>query len=230
MTGESVGLVAAEGVGRRRSDGDGWLLRDLTLTLQGGERLALVGPSGAGKSLLLRSLALLDPVDRGQVLWHGREIPDAEVPAFRSHILYLHQRTPLFPGTVLDNLQRAMALRVHRRRSFDRDRVVARLARLGRDESFLEQRTGRLSGGEAQITALLRALQLEPEVLLLDEPTAAVDPEAARTIEELVDGWFRAGDGGRALIWVSHDRDQAIRMSDRVLTMREGSMVEESAG
>jgi len=217
-------LVAAQGLGRRRNGG-GWLLCDLSLRLAAGDRLALGGPSGAGKSLLLRSLALLDPVDSGTVLWRGREIPDTEVPAFRSQVLYLHQRPPLFPGSVADNLRRVLSLQVHRERSFDRTWATGRLERLGRDESFLELRADRLSGGEAQIMALLRAMQLEPAVLLLDEPTAGVDDEAAAAIESLVDDWFRRDESQRALIWVSHDSLQLRRIGNRGLEIRHGELI-----
>src|SRR5262245_53862546 len=150
-------LLEARGVGRRRPGGDGWLLEDASLALRPGDRLALVGPTGGGKTLLLRALALLDPLDAGTVCWQGEPVPNSGVPAFRRQVIYLHQRPALFEGTVEDNLRQPFALRVHRGERFDPARVASLLAALGRDASFLAKRQGDLSGGEAQITALLRA-------------------------------------------------------------------------
>jgi putative ABC transport system ATP-binding protein len=91
----------------------------------------------------------------------------------------------------------------------------------GRAPDFLDKLASDLSGGEAQIAALVRVLQLAPDVLLLDEPTASLDPASARSIEALVSAWFDA-DAERACIWVSHDLEQARRVATRHLTMNAG--------
>jgi putative ABC transport system ATP-binding protein len=221
-------LLEARGVGRRVPGGDGWLLREVTLGARPGERLALLGPSGAGKSLLLRALALLDPLDEGAVLWHGQPIADADVPAFRRQAIYLHQRPALFDGDVEANLREPFSLHAHREHVFDRDWVLGRLAALGRDDSFLARSQRDLSGGEAQIVALLRALQLAPSLLLLDEPTAALDQATAAAVERLVSDWLAERPDARALVWVSHDPSQAERMADRKALLRGGRL--ESAG
>src|SRR5262245_60544401 len=104
-------LVAVNHVGRRRPDGDGWLLNDLNLTIAPGERLGLVGPTGAGKTLLMRAIAMLDPIDSGQVSWNGREVGPALVRAYRSHVVYLHQRPSLVSGSVETNLRLPFTLR-----------------------------------------------------------------------------------------------------------------------
>ena len=101
---------------------------------------------------------------------------------------------------------------------FDRERALELLAALGRDAGFLQQPVTALSGGEAQITALVRALLVEPQVLLLDEPTASLDPATARAAEALVARWREAG-GGRACIWTSHDRDQLRRVAHREVAL-----------
>ena len=111
---------------------------------------------------------------------------------------------------------------------FDRARAASLAAQAGRGDDFLDKRASELSGGEAQITALIRVLQLAPEVLLLDEPTASLDPESSRAIEALVHAWFAADPGRHASMWVSHDPAQAARMSARHLTMRAG-VLDESA-
>lgn len=189
-----------------------------------GQRVALVGPSGSGKTLLLRALAMLDPLDAGEVRWRGRMVPDREIPSFRSHVIYLHQRPVLAEGTVEDNLKQPFSLRTHRGRRFDRRKVVSLLESLGRNESFLSKKQSDLSGGEAQLTALLRAIQLDAELLLLDEPTSALDAEATRTVEQLVAAWLEREQGRRAFLWVSHDFDQARRVSDVVRQIRTGRL------
>jgi putative ABC transport system ATP-binding protein len=99
------------------------------------------------------------------------------------------------------------------------------LAKAGKDASFLSKPAGDLSGGESQIVALVRALQLEPQVMLFDEPTSALDPQSADAVESLVRHWLGAGAGSRAYIWVSHDPQQARRMSTVHLTMNKGVLL-----
>jgi putative ABC transport system ATP-binding protein len=218
-------LLEARGVGRRLNDTD-WLLHDVTLTVAPGDRLALVGPSGGGKTLLLRSLALLDPLDAGGIYWTGETLRDDAIPDFRRQVIYLHQRPALFEGTVESNLRQPFLLRAHRARRFDRERVLGLVAGLGRDPSFLLKLQRDLSGGEAQIVALVRALQLDPAVLLLDEPTAALDRSTAQVLEQMVDRWWTEAPGGRAFVWVSHDPEQAYRVARRQVRMRAGRLQE----
>jgi putative ABC transport system ATP-binding protein len=216
-------LLDAQGLGRRNPNGGEWLLRDISLTIHPGDRVAIVGPSAAGKTLLLRALALLDRLDAGDVLWLGQPVPAADVPGFRRQVIYLHQRPALFGGTVEENLRQPFGLGVHAGRHFDRGWIIGRLRSVGRNADFLDQFTGDLSGGEAQIVALLRALQLTPCTLLLDEPTAALDPETAQAAEELVAAW-QAEDGARATLWVSHNADQARRVAQRTLWLAAGRL------
>lgn len=221
-------LLEARGIGRRAPVDrvgveDGWLLREVSVPIGAGERVAVVGPSGAGKTLLLRSLALLDPIDEGEILWRGEPVPDTGVPAYRRGAIYLHQRPALLEGTVETNLRRPFGFAAANS-GYDPDRVKELLSALARDEAFLAKRTEDLSGGEAQITALLRALQLAPDLLLLDEPTAALDREAVSAIERLVQVWFSEREGERALVWVSHDPEQARRMTTRVLRLSAGRL------
>ncbi len=215
-------MLEARSIVRRA--GDHWLLRDLDLVVSGGDRIALSGPSGAGKTVLLRALALLDPLDGGEIRLGGRPVAAAEVPAFRCRVGYLHQTPALAAGTVEANLRRPFALAAHQGQSYDRARAAGLLRRLGKDEGFLGRRRGELSGGEAQITALVRLLQLAPSILLLDEPTAALDPDSAELARTLLDEW-QAGDGGsRAYLWVTHDADLGRRVADRHLRLAEGRL------
>lgn len=217
-------LLEADGVGRRAPGGEPWLLRGVSLALAPGERVAVTGPSGAGKSLLLRALAVLDPVDEGEIRWRGEPVAPDDVPRFRSRVQYLHQRPAVFDGTVEANLRRPFELAIHAGRSFDRDATAGLLSELGRDPGFLDRDGADLSGGEAQLVAFLRAIQLEPDALLLDEPTSALDPEAAATIEGLVERWHAESSRERALVWVTHDAEQSERMTDRAIELAGGEV------
>jgi putative ABC transport system ATP-binding protein len=198
------------------------LLENVCIDVCNGERITIVGPTGSGKTLLLRALAMLDPVDAGDVLWHGRRVQGSEVPTFRSRVVYLHQRPVLVEGTVQDNLRQPFLLRIHRNKQFQQDILMSQLAALGREESFLAKDARDLSGGEAQITAFLRATLLEPEVLLLDEPTSALDRAATEMVEKLIATWIREKPHGRAFVCVTHNHEQAERIASRVFTMNQG--------
>jgi putative ABC transport system ATP-binding protein len=223
----SPSSIEVKGIGRRNPNGEGWLLRDVSFVLNPGDRLAVLGATGAGKTVLLRAIALLDPLHAGSIHWWGCAIRAEAVPAYRTQVIYLHQRPCLFDGSVEDNLRHPFAFRAHRGRSFDRARVVALLKVLGRTAAYLGKASRDLSGGEAQIVALLRALQLDPAVLLLDEPTASLDRGTTQAVEALLDRWFAAGHGDRALVWVSHDADQTCRVAGRQLRVQGGHLESE---
>jgi len=216
-------LLEARQLGRRHPSGDGWLLGEISFRLEAGERVALVGPSGSGKTLLLRALALLDPVESGEVFFEGDTVEGENSPTYRRQVVYFHQRPAIFQGTVEDNLRQPFLLKAHRRPGWNRARALELLETVGRGEGFFAQRSENLSGGEAQITALVRALQLEPRVLLLDEPTAALDPEAVANVEELLGSWLEEREDA-AMIWVGHDRGQSRRMTERELQIRGGRL------
>jgi putative ABC transport system ATP-binding protein len=215
-------MLDAQHLGRRHPDGQRWLLDDVSLSVDAHERVGVTGPSGSGKTLLLRTAALLDPIDRGQVLWRGTPVRHHRVPAFRAEVIYLHQRPALAADAVEAALRQPFQLTTHRHRAFDRSWAIDRLAELGREESFLQKLVRDLSGGEAQIVALLRAIQLNPAVLLLDEPTAAMDPAATLAVESLIDRWLSQPGTSRAIVWVSHDAEQTARMTQRVVRLADG--------
>lgn len=199
-----------------------WLWRGLALTLRAGERVALEGPSGSGKTLLLRALAGLDPLDEGSLTLEGTTLERWDMPAFRSRVAYLAQRPVMVEGSVEDNLRVPFGLRTHAARRWDRTRVEGALERLGRDERFLAQDALELSGGEQQLVALVRRLQLEPTVLLLDEPSASLDDDSAAALEALVIDWHAAAPE-RASVWTSHRIEHLERVTDRAVQLRAGS-------
>jgi len=201
-------LLSGEGLGRRvRGE---WIWRGLDLALSAGDRAALVGPSGTGKSLLLRTLCGLDHPEEGSVRFRGDVVPGSGTPSFRARVLYVQQQPVLVPGTVADNLALPLRFAVHQGRNRPEERSADLFTRLGRPSEFGEQRASLLSGGEAQLVGLVRALLLDPDVLLLDEPTAHLDHGTTQRVEELVLRWIDEGE--RALIWTSHDRQQVDRV------------------
>ena len=215
-------LMEVENLSRMTADSRIWLLRDVSLALRIGECLFIVGHSGSGKTLLMRSLAMLDPISAGQILWRGQPVLPRLIPAFRAQVTYLHQRPALMEGTVEDNLRFPFTLAIHSERRFDRQYILELLQVLDRGEEFLRRNSRALSGGEAQIVALIRALQIRPSVILLDEPTASLDAESAQAIEQLVQTWHNESGFERATVWVTHDREQSARWASRVITMSAG--------
>lgn len=220
-------LLSACGI--KRSANGRLLLDDVSLDLHCGERLGLVGPTGCGKSLLLRTLAMLEPIDSGTLSWRSGWVDHQHATAFRSEVIYLHQRAARFEGTVDSVLKLPYQLRVHRDRQFDRAWIVDRLASVGRDPDFLSQPHEQLSGGETQIVALLRAIQLSPKVLLLDEPTSALDQVSTQQIESIVMQWYQQDPESNAFIWVSHDPSQAARVANSAISMRSGKLQTEGS-
>ncbi|WP_282413335.1 ATP-binding cassette domain-containing protein [Pseudomonas sp. PS01299] len=202
------------------------LLNATNFELCDGDRVAVSGASGSGKSVFLRSIALLDSLDEGIVLWRNKAISRSEIPRYRRNVCYLPQRPAMLEGTVEENLRYPFSLRVYQDLKFDRGAVVRLVEEAGRNDRFLGKRACELSGGEAQIAAFIRVLQLKPDVLLFDEPTASLDPESTGYIESLVAAWHNSS---RAYIWVSHDHEQARRMSQRRLTMSAGILSERAS-
>jgi putative ABC transport system ATP-binding protein len=172
---------------------------------------ALVGPSGSGKSTLLRLLNRLADPDEGSVRFHGTDVRELDPLELRRRVGLVPQLPAPVAGTVADNV--CFGPRLHGEQ-VDPERPL-RLA--GLDPSFAERDASRLSVGEQQRVMLARALALEPEVLLLDEPTAALDEDAKQAVEETL-----AGLPAVSLVLVTHERAQAERLADRVIRLEGG--------
>lgn len=223
----TIPILEAVKLSRRHPDGRHWLLEDVSLEVHPGTAVAVTGPSGAGKTLLLRAMAMLDPIDLGEVRLFGHTHHHDAVPALRRQVIYLHQRPVLLGETVAQALAHPFSLVTHRRQRFQHDRVAAWLGQWGRDETFLDKRIADLSGGESQLVALARGLQLDPAVLLLDEPTSALDAVTAMAVESDLRRWLDDAPTDRAMVWVGHDATQMARVADRTWLIRAGRMMKE---
>ena len=191
-----------------------------SLTVGEGERLALVGPSGAGKSTLLRLLNFLEPPTSGSIRFCGREVPSGAAPIeLRRQVTTVFQRPVLLEADVTTNARYGLQLRGLRRDAA----VRALLERVGLGP-LMHASARRLSAGEMQRVALARALLIEPRVLLLDEPTANLDPYNIGLIEEIVGEHCRQH--GTTVILVTHNIFQAKRMAERTGLMLAGQLIE----
>lgn len=198
------------------------VLRVDHLQVSRGEIFALVGPSGAGKSTLLRLLNFLEPPTEGRIRFLDVEF-DATKPVpleYRRKVTTVFQRPVLLNRTVRANIMYGLQLRNLR----DVDHLVEDALEQVGLTNLAKQRAKTLSGGEAQRVALARALVLQPEVLLLDEPTANLDPYNISLIEDIVCKLNR--EKGTTLVLVTHNIFQAKRLAHRVGLMLEGSLVE----
>jgi len=192
------------------------------LTIRRGETLAVVGPSGAGKSTLLRLLNFLEPTTSGEICFEGQSISggeDAPLAVLR-RITTVFQRPVLLKRTVEANVAYALGLRGWRNTRAAVGEIL--------DEVGLAHLAGEsarsLSGGEAQRVALARALVLRPDVLLLDEPTANLDPANVALIERVVERMRQKQ--GTTVVFVTHNLFQARRMGQRVALLLDGRLVE----
>ncbi|WP_205623979.1 ABC transporter ATP-binding protein [Marinobacterium rhizophilum] len=200
-------------------DQDRWVWRQLELAISQGERVALTGPSGSGKTALLRTLAGLAPATEGELELAQRGLQHWRMPEYRARVGYLPQRPELGDGDTVEAVLTApFAYRAHLHQRYSHKQTRHALRMLGRGADFLQRRVDSLSGGEQQITALLRLLALQPLLLLLDEPTAALDKNATLEVERLLRAWQDEAPD-RAWLWVSHDADQITRMAQRTVQL-----------
>ncbi len=192
----------------------GPILKGITIDIPCRGITALAGPSGSGKSTLLRLLNRLDEPLSGTISLDGRLLSEWEPVALRRHVGMVFQKPPVFDGDVLANLRVADG-------DVTDERARHVLDHVGLGADLLNRQASDLSGGEAQRMCVARALLTLPAVLLADEPTAALDHEARRTIEEL---GLEVAAGGVPIVWVTHDTEQLRRLADHAMVLIDGEV------
>lgn len=197
------------------------VLRDLSLKIRRGETVAILGESGCGKTVLLKTLVALQRPTRGRVIFDGQDLfqlSPAELARQRIRMGFVFQQAALFDSmTIGENI--AFPLRQHRQMSEEEIQAVvrARTAEVGLPESVLKKKPGEISGGMRKRVGLARALALEPELMLYDEPTTGLDPIMSDVINELILRTRRQHPVTSVL--VTHDMRTALKVADRIIML-----------
>ena len=188
----------------------------VTIELAEADVVTISGPSGCGKSTLLRALATLVPIAEGTISFEGRSVSEVGITAFRRRVAYVPQAPVMCEGSVADNIRIGPSFRGVALPNAD---VVALLERVGLDGALEGRPAAALSGGERMRVALARALANEPRVLLLDEPTAALDAASSKVVLDLLVDLARSG---TSLLAVTHIEEHAAHLGGAVVHMKDG--------
>jgi tungstate transport system ATP-binding protein len=194
-----------------------------SILIKEGEVLSLIGPNGAGKTTLLQTLSYLLKPFQGEVFFRGRKVEaNHSVLEYRRKLAMVFQEPLLFDTTVFNNVASGLKIRGTKRGEIH-DRTMEQLERFG--ISHLKGRSAKtLSGGEAQRTSLARAFALQPEILLLDEPFASLDPPTRDSLIEDLEHILQRT--RTTAVFATHDRLEALRLSNRMAVMKEGKMLQ----
>lgn len=212
----------------KKAYGDNVVLEDISLSVKRGEVIVVIGPSGCGKSTFLRCINALEPIQGGTIEVDGKEVTSSEkdLTELRQKVGMVFQSYDLFPHmTVLDNITLAptKVKKIPKAQAEEAARtLLKRVGLTDKEKSYPRE----LSGGQKQRVAIARALAMEPEVLLLDEVTAALDPEMVR---EVLDVMMDLAKNGRTMIIVTHEMQFARAIANRVIFLDGGKIVEEAA-
>ena len=208
--------------------GDVEVLRGIDLDINRGDVICVIGPSGSGKSTFLRCLNLLEKPDGGSIVFEGDELTDkkTDVNLHRQKMGMVFQQFNLFPHmTVLNNLTCAPVMLKKCTKAEAEERAHSLLARVGLDDRAASY-PNQLSGGQKQRVAIVRALCMEPDVMLFDEPTSALDPEM---VGEVLDVMKELAESGMTMVVVTHEMGFAREVSNRVIFLDEGVIGEEGS-
>jgi ABC-type multidrug transport system ATPase subunit len=192
------------------------VFKDLNLTINRGEIMAIVGPSGSGKTTLLKCLNRLIEPDSGTIFFEGENVNNFSPVELRRNLMYVHQESVMLTGSIFDNLSFGPSLLGE----VDKNHILECLKDVGLSEDFLDRDASKLSGGEKRRVALARALALRPKVLLLDEPTTGADPKNVEKIENTIINFSK--NRKLTVLWVTHYVEQAKRVSDRIANLKNG--------
>ena len=212
----------------RKSFGELEVLKGVSQHISKGERVVLIGPSGSGKSTFLRCLNLLETPTAGEIIFEGQSITDekCDINKIRQKMGMVFQHFNLFPNmTILKNITLAPVRTGLKTREQVEKAALELLDRVGlRDKAGAYP--AQLSGGQKQRVAIVRALAMQPEVLLFDEPTSALDPEM---VGEVLDVMKRLAQQGMTMVVVTHEMGFAREVGSRVLFMDSGKLLEEGS-
>ena len=197
------------------------ILNNINFKLDQGETVAVVGPSGSGKSTFLKQLNNLISPTEGELLFKGKPYDEYSPEELRSKISYMMQQSELFGTTVEDNM--AFPALTHHDQ-FDEDKANDLLNKVGLSNYSLDSKVKHMSGGERQRIAIARQLMYQPEILLLDESTSALDTQNKEKIEDII---FKLADEGVAKLWITHSNDQSMRNFQRRITIKDGQITNE---
>ena len=212
--------------------GDNTIINDLSLSVEQGEVLVLVGPSGCGKSTLLRCINGLEPIQGGSIKLHGEPVEHGKPSLYkvRQKIGMVFQSYDLFPHmTVMKNITLAPLKVQNRSRDEVTEKAMALLKRVGLDGKA-DSYPSELSGGQKQRVAIVRSLIMNPDIMLLDEITAALDPEMVHEVLNVVLDLAKGSEtnsGGTTMMIVTHEMAFAEAVADRVVFLDGGVIVEE---
>ncbi|MBP3720016.1 MAG: amino acid ABC transporter ATP-binding protein [Clostridia bacterium] len=202
------------------------VLRGVDLHIDKGECVVFIGPSGSGKSTFLRCLNLLETPSSGEILFDGVSMtdPKTDIDKMRQRMGMVFQHFNLFPNmTILKNLTLAPIRTKHLTRAQAEEKAMELLKRVGLEDKA-QGYPAQLSGGQKQRVAIVRALCMDPEVMLFDEPTSALDPEM---VGEVLDVMRELAKSGMTMVCVTHEMGFAREVADRVLFLDGGKIVEE---
>ena len=211
-----------------KSFGDVHVLKDITETIEKGEKVVIIGPSGSGKSTFLRCLNLMEIPTSGEIWFEGKNITASkskEVDKLRRKMGMVFQHFNLFPHlTILGNITLAPIRLKLMTKDEANKKAMALLERVGLADKA-NAYPAQLSGGQKQRIAIVRSLAMNPDVILFDEPTSALDPEM---VGEVLDLMRQLADEGMTMVVVTHEMGFAREVASRVLFMDEGRIVEQN--
>jgi len=203
------------------------VLKDVSATINKGEKVVVIGPSGSGKSTFLRCMNLLEIPDSGSIIFEGKDITDktSDINTVRQKMGMVFQHFNLFPHlTVLENITLApIKLNLQPKKQAD-ENAITLLKRIGLVDKK-DEYPNMLSGGQQQRIAIVRSLAMKPEIMLFDEPTSALDPEMIGEVLRLMKD---LAEEGMTMVVVTHEMGFAKSVANRILFMDEGQILEEN--
>lgn len=191
--------------------------------LPSGAMVHLSGSSGSGKTIFLRTICQMDRLESGDIEF--LEKPVTNFPLFRSQVVYVAPTVSFLQPSIERVLTEAFEYRAHKDKKYDRTKAIALMKEFGLPDDFLQTPLSRISQGEAQRLNLIRALILDPNVLLLDEPTANLDESRRKKIENYMGDWVSEA-LNRAVIWVSHESFSMPTQMTHQWKIQEGGLVQ----